>query len=404
MNSSALEQARAALDGGDLIQAVERFEHALRAGVERVERPALLEGLALAYGRSGRFFECSVVARDLVSHLDPATTPAATRARALAILVGGLINAEAALRAAGPLAELERLVPDLDEAEHARTIRLALHARFSLSILAEDLPRAEAALDGIRDLLTRGLLDAAEGQLLRHAEFHLRMAQRDVRAMEDLLRQLTDEQSPRNVYVPEITIRVGLATALAEQGRLAAARTHVRQVMQWIREHESTGSASDTVLGDASTLVALCAGPLDDPESAQELAGLLTRAVIERLQHLQHSAELLNGLFGGDEPQLLEDMREDFMSAHVEFLRGVRERLTVRAPGASTGVAAVPLGSEMLRVCAWCGSVNAALDQWIPLGSFVPRGPIPRVTHGICPACMPAHWAFDSAPLPKQGP
>lgn len=403
MGSRALEEARAALDDGHLLQAVERFEHALRTGVEDAERERLLEGLALAYGRSGRFFECSVLARELVSHLEADSTSVARRARALGILVGGLINAEAALRAAAPLAELEQLVPDLDEAEHAHTLRLALHARFSLSILAEDLPRAEAALDGIRDLLARGLLDPAEGGLLRHAEFHLRMARRDVEAMEALLRQLTDEQSPRNVYVPEVTVRVGLAIALAEQGRLAGARTHVRQVMHWIREHESTGSSSDTVLGDASTLVALCAGPLQDVDSAQELASLLTRAVIERLQHLRQSAELLDGLLGDDEPQLLDDMREDFMSAHVEFLRGLRNRLAVTASASARSNPVPPLGSEMLRVCAWCGSVNAALDQWIPLGSFVPRGPVPRVTHGICPTCMPTHWAFDNVRLPTEG-
>ena len=50
----------------------------------------------------------------------------------------------------------------------------------------------------------------------------------------------------------------------------------------------------------------------------------------------------------------------------------------------------------MLRVCAWCGSVNLALDQWVPLKSFVPGGPVPRVTHGICPRCMPVHWDWNA--------
>ncbi len=67
-----------------------------------------------------------------------------------------------------------------------------------------------------------------------------------------------------------------------------------------------------------------------------------------------------------------------------------------------------PRDERLVRVCSWCHRVSFKGDPWLPLEKGVETyrllagDTLPRLTHGICPAC--AEHYFQMGPLDVQQP
>lgn len=365
------------LEAGELQRAADALEgvvHSLEEGSE-LESGAL-HALALAYGRLGRFFEAAVVARRLASRRRAVGDEAGLRG-ALAILVGALINSTAYVRAMPHLAQLEALLAGVEPVDEPMVHRMVHNARYSVALTEGDFVAARDRLDRMKAMLRSGVLPPEEAWYLKNAEFHLAAHEADIPAMEQLLSEIVDADHERNVYVPEVTVRVGLAQVYARAGRLEDARRIGAEIVTYLQTAER---ASDLVVGDGAQLVRLFADTLDEPDLAARTAREISAGMLERLRLLGASARTLKGLADPEDEAFLSDTRNDFMSSLLDFLRGIRSMM--RPQGGA------PDSDGLTIICAWCGAIHVVDGGWVPLQEYVPELPVSEVTHGICPPCF----------------
>lgn len=376
--ASRLHEAQEALAAGRLPEAAGAFETLLPDLANRAEdEAAALHGLALAYGRQGRFFEAAVTARRLVRHQRRRMDRPGLRA-ALAILVGALINSTAHERALPHLDELEPLLEGLAPLAEPNVRRMLHNARYSLALLQGDFAEARRRLAEIRTLIEAGALPEEEWWYLRNAEFHLAAHEHDIPRMESILEHVLGTPASENVYVPEVTVRLGLAGAYAGAGRLDEARAMGAQVLAFLRENEGGG---DLVIGDGVDVVRLFADLLGQPEAGQELARLVSARLLERIRCLRESADTLRSLVDESDETFITEMEDDFHTSLVRFLRSSGSRLDVATTGDE-------VDREGVTVCAWCGAVRILGANWVPLRTFVRELPVLSVSHGMCPPCL----------------
>ena len=66
-----------------------------------------------------------------------------------------------------------------------------------------------------------------------------------------------------------------------------------------------------------------------------------------------------------------------------------------------------PRDRRLVRVCSWCHCISAGGDRWLQLEAGVNElklmagDTLPRLTHGICPACAWHHFQMYPADLPQ---
>lgn len=387
---SRLQEAQEALAAGRLPEAATAFETVLPGLVNRAEdEAAALHGLALAYGRQGRFFEAAVTARRLVRHQRRRLDQPGLRA-ALAILIGALINSTAFERAIPHLDALEPMVDRLPPLAEPNVRRLLHNARYSLALLHGDFAEARRRLGEIRDLIEAGALPDEERWYLRNAEFHLAAHEHDIPGMESILADVLDTPASENVYVPEVTVRLGLAAAYAGAGRYDDARAMGAQVLAFLRENEGGG---DLVIGDGVDVVTLFADLLEQPEAGQELARLVTARLLERIRCLRESADTLRSFVDESDEAFIAEMEDDFHTSLLRFLRSIGERLDVSTTGDE-------VDREGVTVCAWCGAVRILGASWVALRTFVRELPVLSVSHGMCPPCLDRELTHGLGEMP----
>jgi hypothetical protein len=171
----------------------------------------------------------------------------------------------------------------------------------------------------------------------------------------------------------------------------------------WVAEAEAAPEptlASPTILGRVLWQL------IRDVPVQQLFAALFRRLRTGEIPHASY-------LFRCDTPALRRlhrlritpapDGTLDFQSAIVAVQE--RPRVSVLDPtlGRST---------EFIRICGWCKRVPLASDRWVEIEEALPhldpldKGPVPALSHGICPRCEqtmlallddPAHPAHDIA-------
>lgn len=375
-----LAQAEAALEQGRLTDAAAGAEAALGdaallADPRRAHRALLC--LGRAYGRAGRFFEALVAGRRLVQHAR-AAGGGRDLATALALLAVALLNARQVRACAEALDELERLLADTPAAEAPDLHRVLHHARANLALEGGDVPEAERRYARLREMLKRGELPPEQAWLLQNGEFHLALARRDLGDMERLLAAVLAGEDGANVYVPEVTLRCGLAQAYVEAGRLDDARRHALAAAQYL---EAASAPSEILVDDGAAVARLLHDRLDEPQAALAVADRVSAALLARLAGVEQSAATLGVLAEEGGADLLADVRADFSSALLGFLVNLRtmfgEALSARS--------VAPAG--LLLLCAWCGRSSLTPGRWMELGQFTAGLASRRVTHGMCADC-----------------
>jgi tetratricopeptide (TPR) repeat protein len=374
-----IERGESALKEGRLGDAVRELEAAVEGGgIAEEDQGRALFALGTAYGRSGRFFEAAVVGRRLVG-VERARGEAGDLNRALALLAVALMNAKAVERVRPVLDELERRLAEVPAARAPGLHRVLHQARFGLALVARDPAEAERRFERIREMVRAGILPPEEEWFLKNAEFHLALAKRDCDAMERILEEVLRGAGAANVYEPEITLRVGLALAHEEAGRIDEARVHALEAARYLA---TTRSGSEVIVDDGASLVRLLHDRLGEPGAALATAGVVSSAILARIGNLRESAGALEGAMGSGKEALVGEVLGDFEETLLRFLAEVRRMLPME-PWALELPA-----DEFVPVCAWCGSVRLAAERWVALDGIV--GPLPpgRITHGICPVCL----------------
>jgi hypothetical protein len=82
----------------------------------------------------------------------------------------------------------------------------------------------------------------------------------------------------------------------------------------------------------------------------------------------------------GDLRREFEADQEDLRAHAMAFLE--KARLQGHSP-----LHAENPQDDLVRICAWCGTVRSRSDQWVPIRQYLPSDDHLKVTHSICPPC-----------------
>jgi hypothetical protein len=128
----------------------------------------------------------------------------------------------------------------------------------------------------------------------------------------------------------------------------------------------------------------------------QHFSGWEVKQVFRRLlERVREGNRVVRVPFRCDSPELRREMMVEVTPLSDGKLRfsswivDERDRppVTVLEPGRT------PDPNRSLRMCAWCKSVDAGGDEWRELEEAVGEleifgpGPLPKITHGVCPTC-----------------
>lgn len=137
-----------------------------------------------------------------------------------------------------------------------------------------------------------------------------------------------------------------------------------------------------TTLGDVLTRYERLA-------EAHEAYDIAATATMERIRQLDDCMRELPELTGATEAEFtwLRDLRTSFQAQQQELLRHVGAQLERARKEGTSPIHDHEADHDLVRLCAWCGTVGTPSGQWLPVAHYVPDSDELRVTHTICERC-----------------
>lgn len=124
----------------------------------------------------------------------------------------------------------------------------------------------------------------------------------------------------------------------------------------------------------------------------------LYKLLIERVRHRGHA---ISFNFRCDSPDKRRFMRMEMIpeahNNHVCFKSTVQKEES-RLPVILLNVD-VRRSTDTALVCSWCKQVKVAEGQWLEIEAAIDElglfhaQPVPRISHGMCPACLKSVWS-----------
>jgi hypothetical protein len=184
------------------------------------------------------------------------------------------------------------------------------------------------------------------------------------------------------VYLPWISMRLGLALAYVERGRIEDARRVGAEAVAALGECDG---GSEVLVDDGAGLFHLFHDVLAEPDLAAETASRVTASLLERIRLAGESAAVLDHFLDEEDEEFRATLRADFEHTLLAFLAPLREKFGPRIAATSGR----PADENLVRICAWCGRVRLH-EGWVPLRRFTQEERVGGVTHGMCPDCWTA--------------
>ncbi len=137
-----------------------------------------------------------------------------------------------------------------------------------------------------------------------------------------------------------------------------------------------------TTLGDVLTRYERLA-------EAHEAYDIAATATMERIRQLDDCMSELPELTGATEAEFtwLRDLRVTFKTQQRELLQHVGAQLERARREGTSPIHDRKANHDLVRLCAWCGTVGTPSGQWLPVAHYVPDSEDVRVTHTICERC-----------------
>lgn len=202
---------------------------------------------------------------------------------------------------------------------------------------------------------------------------------------------VTANGAPRTpLLVAELASEVnrvsGMWTSQGAAAALEPARAFLRRIESLSAgERETCGSAR---ISDLASIVAeplAAGGDVAASLRALDIAGM---AAVGRLAELQNQADAGDGLAapGAEDHEILAEARHAWSEERRSFLLAVSRAIETAARTGGMDIHVLLAGREdHATACAWCGTVRASEDRWIPFETYLPESSL--LTHGACPAC-----------------
>ena len=340
--------------------------------------------LATFYAIQGRQFEALVLYRRGLA-IDEERGQYALTVRHLsniATVLAGLGSREQLPALFDSIAEATR---HLDGETARRAESLDIWARCQLALSDGDLPYLAELCELLRE--TWGHIDepriqvnlvVVESELLEATE---RFAEARARL-------------ERGLALPGISVadRVELQTrriaCLEAEGRDADALAAAHEALDALRSmgmeplHAARTIEHGTALGD----VLMRHAEQDRAHVAYDIAATAT---MERIRQLDDCMRELPELTGATESEFawLRQLRDTFQIEQHELLRHVGRQLEQARMQGTSPIHDHDASNDLIRLCAWCGTVGTPSGQWLPVAHYVPDSEDVRVTHTICQRC-----------------
>lgn len=178
----------------------------------------------------------------------------------------------------------------------------------------------------------------------------------------------------------------GIWTSQGAAAALEPARAFLRRIESLSAdERETCGSAR---LSDLASIVAeplAAGGDVAGSLRALDIAGV---EAVGRLAELQDRADAGDALAApsAEDHEILAEARHAWGEERRTFLLAVSRAIETAARTGGMDIHVLLAGREdHATACAWCGSVRASEDRWIPFETYLPESS--HLTHGACPSC-----------------
>lgn len=178
----------------------------------------------------------------------------------------------------------------------------------------------------------------------------------------------------------------GIWTSEGAAAALEPARAFLRRIESLTPEQREVCGPGR--LSDLAALVAAPLGEGGDVAGSLRALDLAGTAAVARLAELQHGADAGDALAvpSAEDHEILTEARHAWSEDRRTFLSAVARAIETAARSGGMDIHVLLAAREdHVTACAWCGSVRAAEDRWIPFEMYLPE--TSQLTHGACPGC-----------------
>ena len=375
-------------DAGAHERAEDHFT-AMALAAHREGQPAneffALRLLSTLFGRTGRFFEAYVVARQRIAIAESHGSDADHASACL--LAAHALSAESMDEMAAPLLDrIEKLRAEDPQALAGRLCALG-QVGVSVALRRGDASGARTYLELIRNNIAPDRNQEEMNLALAWNEARILLMEGRPEAVAPVLDAVSSLQSTQaSIPIGLADVRMHAALALRD---LHAAREHADALLALLVAAAPTASAVAHVSSYGRELAVLYRAPFEDCMAEERALDLAADAVLRRMQQIDRCIRRMPEMgsqFAAASRELIE-FRRRFTKDYHEVLQRVARLLEQEDRWLARVLQTADGMEDFIAICAWCERVRAAGGDWIPIGEAVPRtGPFP-ITHGICPSC-----------------
>ncbi len=178
----------------------------------------------------------------------------------------------------------------------------------------------------------------------------------------------------------------GIWTSQGAAAALEPARAFLRRLESLsAEERETCGPARVCDLASIVAEPLAAGGDVAASLRALDIAGV---EAVGRLAELQDRADAGDTLAApsAEDHEILAEARHAWSEDRRTFLAAVARAIETAARSGGMDIHVLLAAREdHVTACAWCGSVRAGEDRWIPFEMYLPE--TSRLTHGACPGC-----------------